>query len=122
MFVSLQYGDVKETVREAVQKYGAEIFIDEAVNPMEDFDAAASQAAAMDLVVSTSNTTVHLAGALGQQVWVMVPAYPEWRWGLKGDTVPWYENVRLFRQPTVGDWDSVLDQVAQELGVWEPKT
>ena len=122
LFVSLQYGDVKETVREAVQKYGAEIFIDEAVNPMEDFDAAASQAAAMDLVVSTSNTTVHLAGALGQQVWVMVPAYPEWRWGLKGDTVPWYENVRLFRQPTVGDWDSVLDQVAQELGVWEPKT
>ncbi|MEQ8734644.1 MAG: tetratricopeptide repeat protein [Rhodospirillaceae bacterium] len=122
LFVSLQYGDVKETVRDAVQQYGAEIFIDESVNPMEDFDAAASQVAAMDLVVSTSNTTVHLAGALGQQVWVMVPAYPEWRWGLKGNSVPWYQNVRVFRQPTVGDWDTVLDQVAHELGAWTAKT
>ena len=69
LFVSLQYGDVQETVRQAVQQHGAEIITDEAVNPMQDFDAAASQMAAMDLVVATSNSAVHLAGALGQQVW-----------------------------------------------------
>ncbi len=121
LFVSLQYGEVTETVRQAVQQYGAEIFIDESINPMEDFDAAASQIAAMDLVVATSNSAVHLAGALGQQVWVMLPTIPEWRWGLKGDSVPWYQSVRLFRQPKVGDWDAVLGRVAHELSVWVPK-
>ena len=51
----------------------------------------------------------------------MLPTIPEWRWGLTGDSVSWYQNVRLFRQTTVGDWDAVLGRVAHELSVWVPK-
>lgn len=114
-FVSLQYGDIRNAVQNASDASGADIFVDAQVDPISDFDAAAAQVAAMDLIVSTSNTAVHLAGALGKPTWVMVPHVPEWRWGLQGETVPWYESVRVFRQPKQGDWEPVLTDVDGEL-------
>lgn len=114
-FVSLQYGAVHDTVKAASDATGADILIDPEVDPIADFDAAAAQVGAMDLIISTSNTAVHLAGALGKPTWVMVPHVPEWRWGLEGESVPWYESVRVFRQAKQGDWDSVLTVVDGEL-------
>ncbi|MDA0657028.1 MAG: hypothetical protein O2912_11535, partial [Proteobacteria bacterium] len=97
---------------------GADILIDDDVDPFSDFDAAAAQVAATDLVISTSNTAVHLAGALGKKVWLMVPAIPEWRWGLEGASVPWYPRLTLFRQEKRGEWSPVLAQVSAALTNW----
>jgi hypothetical protein len=33
------------------------------------------------------------------------------------DDCPWYPTARLFRQPAMGDWDSVIRQVATGLSV-----
>ncbi len=118
LFVSLQYGDVRNVVAEVSQLTGADILIDEDVDPFSDFDAAAAQVAATDLVISTSNTAVHLAGALGKKVWLMVPAIPEWRWGLEGASVPWYPRLTLFRQEKRGEWSPVLAQVSAALTNW----
>jgi len=69
----------------------------------------------LDLVITVDTVAAHLAGALGRPVWTLLPFVPDWRWGLeKGDT-PWYPSMRLFRQPTAGDWDSVIGRVADEL-------
>lgn len=114
-FVALQYGDVEEEVRRASGVSGAEIFVDPDVDQILDFEAAAAQVAAMDLVISTSNTAVHLAGALGVPTWVMVSKVPEWRWGLAGETTPWYESVRVYRQSEQGDWGAVLTAVNGDL-------
>ncbi len=70
----------------------------------------------LDLVITIDTSISHLTGALGKPVWVMIPQPPDWRWMLKGTDTPWYpNNMRLFRQPTQGDWDSVLYTIAQEL-------
>lgn len=122
LFVSLQYGDVEEAVTKASEATGANIFVDGEIDPITDFDAAAAQVAAMDLVIATSNTAVHLAGALGKTVWVMVPAIPAWRWGLEGDSAPWYPNLRIFRQPEPGDWASVINDVTNALAEWQSKS
>ena len=68
--------------------------------------------AALDLVVSIDNTTVHTAGAVGVPVWNLIPYVPHWRWFLNRDDSPWYPSMRLFRQPKINDWESVFDQVA----------
>ena len=56
-----------------------------------------------------------MAGMLGVTVWNLVPYVADWRWGLETETCLWYPGMRLFRQPVLGDWASVLERVAKEL-------
>ena len=93
----------------------SDVYVDAEIDPFLDLDLAAAQISAMDVVIATSNTTVHIAGALGQEAWVMVPRVPEWRWGISGERVPWYPSVRIFRQPKVNDWSGVMTKVSDAL-------
>jgi tetratricopeptide (TPR) repeat protein len=80
-----------------------------------DFSDTAALLSLMDVVVSVDTSVVHLAGALGKPVWVLLPFAPDWRWLMDREDSPWYPTARLFRQPGVGDWDSVVNRVKREL-------
>jgi len=82
---------------------------------LADFSDTAAIMALLDLVISSDTAPVHLAGALGRPVWVLLQHTPDWRWMLERDNNPWYPSARLFRQPTAGDWDSVIGQVVAAL-------
>jgi ADP-heptose:LPS heptosyltransferase len=82
---------------------------------MSDLDAFAAQVAAMDLVISVSNTTVHMSGALGVPTWVMLNTVPLPCWLLERDDSPWYPSVRLFRQSAAGDWANVTERIGKAL-------
>lgn len=72
----------------------------------------------LDLVISADTSIVHLAGALGKPVWVLLPHVAEWRWLSERTDTPWYpQTMRLFRQPKPGDWRSVIDEVKRALTV-----
>jgi hypothetical protein len=66
-------------------------------------------------VVSVCTALIHLCGALGRPVWILVPAVPEWRYMRQGDRMPWYPSAELFRQERVGEWDAVIERVAERL-------
>lgn len=116
-FVSLQYGDCRNEVADTIARSGAAITMDPDIDPSADLDAFAAQVAAMDLVISVSNTTVHLAGALGRPTWVLTPTGPgmHWYWLRSGNENPWYPSLRLFRQTTPMDWSAPLDAIAMKL-------
>jgi glutathione S-transferase len=82
---------------------------------LRDFADTAAVISLLDLVVSADTSVVHLAGALGRPVWVLLPFSPDFRWLLGREDSPWYPTARLFRQPRFGDWESVLARVRDEL-------
>lgn len=82
---------------------------------IHDFEDTAAICMLLDTLISVDSSPVHLAGALGCPVWVMLPFMPDWRWLLGRDDTPWYANTRLFRQQAEGQWQTVLQALATEL-------
>jgi len=80
-------------------------------NPLDD----ARIMRALDLVISVDTMTAHLAGALGQPVWTLLPFQPDWRWMRDRSDTPWYPTMRLFRQQREGDWSPIIQSLAIEL-------
>lgn len=70
---------------------------------------------AMDLIVTIDTVTAHIAGALGKPVWNLLHWEPFWLYGPRGDTTPWYDTMRLFRQTTPFDWSDVMAEVRRDL-------
>ena len=113
-WVSMQYGEHAALESEA-QAACAPVFVDRSVDQLENIDRFAAQAAAMDLVISIDNSAAHLAAALGIPTWLLLPFAPDWRWLLGADKSPWYPTMRIFRQPQLGNWGSVVRDVQTAL-------
>jgi tetratricopeptide (TPR) repeat protein len=110
---ALQYGEIAGELRELhthsrlpIKDLGAAI---------DDFDELAAIISALDIVISVDNTVAHLAGALGKNVWTLLPQCCEWRYPRSGTTMPWYPSMRLFRRMAGEGWEAVLDRVALAL-------
>lgn len=69
----------------------------------------------LDLVISVDTAIVHLAGALGAPVWVLLPSVAEWRWQLDEKETPWYPNVRLFRKEKGQSWSDMIQAIKELL-------
>jgi tetratricopeptide (TPR) repeat protein len=112
-FVSLQYTAEAAAEAGALSEHGLRIaHWQEAI---DDLDETAALVCALDQVISVCTAVIHLGGALGRPVWVMAPYSPEWRYGFVGEKMPWYPSVKIFRQPTFGQWEPVIASVVAEL-------
>ncbi|MGE0719141.1 MAG: tetratricopeptide repeat protein [Alphaproteobacteria bacterium] len=117
-FVSLQYGDCTAEVAAARAETGAEIIVDPEIDSLTDIDGFVAQVAAMDLVVSISNSTAHFAGAVGRPCWLLLARGNGllWYWLMcRDDRCPWYPSMRVFRQDREGEWSGMIGRVAAEL-------
>jgi ADP-heptose:LPS heptosyltransferase len=116
-FVNLQYGDTSEERNAFVQQHGVNIHHVDEIDNHNDLDGLAALIGACDIVVTVSNTTAHLAAALGKPVIVMLPNNDAlfWYWHRDSHTTPWYPSARLFRRSDTGRWEDVIDAVALTL-------
>jgi tetratricopeptide (TPR) repeat protein len=85
---------------------------------LSDFADTATVIGELDLVISVDTAVAHLAGAMGKPLWLLLPQIQDWRWMRGRADSPWYPSARLFRQSQIGDWDSVIAAVAQELAAF----
>ena len=74
----------------------------------------------LDLVISVDTDVVHLAGAMGKPVWLLLPHTSDWRWLLDRRDTPWYPTAKLFRQEGHG-WSTVIGQVKLALDAFITK-
>ena len=109
-WVNLQHGPARGDI-------GTQLWTNPEIDPAGDFDPLAAQIAALDIVVSVSNGTAHLAAALGKLTMLMLPKVlgRHWYWFPERDSNPWYPSVRTFVQETDGVWDSVIARVVAAL-------
>lgn len=89
-----------------IQHFGADL---------HDFSDTAALCTLVDEVISVDTSVAHLAGALARPLRLLLPFVPDWRWQLDRPDSPWYPTARLYRQPSRGDWGSVLAAVAGDL-------
>ena len=72
----------------------------------------------MDLLISVDTAVAHLGATQGKPTWLMVTWRNDWRWGLIRRHSPWYEQIRLYRQPFLGNWQGMIDLVQADLRDW----
>jgi tetratricopeptide (TPR) repeat protein len=116
-FVSIQTG-IGDEERALLQSHAN---ITHVGDQLEDFADTAAVISLLDVVVSVDTSVAHLAGAMARPLWLLVPFAPDFRWMLDREDSPWYPTARLFRQPSIGDWDAVLERVRGELSEWTEK-
>ena len=115
VLVNLQYGDVEDEIREFKEATGIDVVQCASVDNREDLDGLAALIEVCDLVVSTSNVTVHLAGALAKETWVLLHYVSVYYWLEERKDSIWYPSLSLYRQPTLDDWDSVYTEIRKDL-------
>ena len=86
-----------------------------ATSALVSFDDTLALARRMDLIICVDTGVVHLAGAAGLEVWLLLPKQPEWRWGHQDRPTVWYPSLRQFRARHVDDWVGLVDEVRTQL-------
>jgi hypothetical protein len=108
-FYNLQLGEARkqiETAPFAIIDHG---------DKLTDFTQTSGLIANLDLVICVDTVVAHLAGAMNAKVWMLTYTPPDFRWMLNRADSPWYPSMKLFRQPTPGDWDGPIAEVTSAL-------
>ena len=101
-----------QSERQQVKQATGQDVIDLAmIDNYQDLDGLAATIMACDKVVSIANITADLAGALGQNVDVLLSRRTDWRWQLDSDHSIWYPSAQLYRRGTAASWQSTLDRL-----------
>lgn len=108
---SLQKGPQESDLRTT----GADAVVIDIGGRVEDFAETAAAIELMDLIVMTDSSVAHLAGSLGKPVWNLLNYVPYWLYLEAREDSPWYPSMRLIRQSSFGDWDSVFATVKTDL-------
>ena len=115
VLLNLQYGNVNEEIKEFTKATGIEVLQCKSVDNREDLDGLAALIENCDLVVSTSNVTIHLAGALGKETWVLLPYVANFWWLLDRTDSIWYPTLKLYRQKKFQDWSTLPSELKEDL-------
>ena len=70
----------------------------------------------MDLMVTTDNGVMNLAGALGKKTFGIFNTVSEWRWfKTEGEDIVWYKSIKPFTCPTSDAWDEPVKRILEEI-------
>lgn len=117
-FVSLQYGVPDQDLYEFNQKEHVNIQSYDSIDNFNNLDGHSALIEACDFVVSVSNTTAHMAGALGKETFLLYPLGEGaiWYWSnLLNNKNLWYPSVKINEQIKIGSWVEPVEEVKAEI-------
>jgi len=117
-FVSLQYGEVSQELAAFNRQHDVTIQECASVDNFNDLDGHAALIEACDFVVTISNTSAHMAGALGKQTYLLFSMGQGalWYWSnqIDGQSM-WYPNLCIYQQTIPGQWADCVDTVCKDI-------
>jgi hypothetical protein len=83
--------------------------------PLNTWEDTRAAVASCDLVISSCTSVSHLAAAMGVETWVVIPVMGYFLYAMEGDTCPYYDSMKLFRQETFGEWEVPFNKIGNAL-------
>lgn len=81
-----------------------------------DFTDTCAAIKTMDIIVSTDNIVLNLAGALGVTTYGIFNAYTDYRWyDLDNCSSGWYNSVKVYQAKKMNEWEPVIDKIYSDL-------
>jgi len=84
-------------------------------NELHDLAETGALLHELELLITVDTAMAHLAGVLGIPCWLLLAFSPDFRWLFERSDSPWYASIRIFRQPRIADWHSVIAAVCDAL-------
>lgn len=110
IFQKIQYGDVKNEIKHLKENFNIDMFESDNDN-YNDLDGLASLIQSCDFIITTSNVTAHIAGALGKKTFLLVPfPYMLWYWHDEDQSL-WYPSISIFTQEVPENWTSPINKM-----------
>ena len=97
-FINLQYGEMLDELEDFKNKENIEITTIDKIDLFNDFESICALLKNLDLFISVSNSTAHLAGAIGVPTFLIKPPNHATfhYWNQKEEKTPWYNSIKLF--------------------------
>ena len=114
-FINLQYGDTLEELKDFNTKEEINIQTISNIDLFNDFESIAALLKNLDLFITVSNSTAHLAGSLGVPTWLIKPKNHAtfFYWNQSNDKTPWYRSIKIFS--TKNDYEETIIKIKKEL-------
>jgi ADP-heptose:LPS heptosyltransferase len=116
-FIDLQYGDTEEEKKSLYDEYGIEIKTIDEIDNFNDIDGLSSLIDVCDFVITSSNITAHLSGALGKKTFLLIPysVGKIWYWHENRNKSLWYPSVNIYRQEKNKSWNFSIENVITDV-------
>ena len=109
---SFQVDDLTSQMDEVPEEYGL-MRLGKTFKNWEDTACAMN---CMDLMVTTDNGVMNLAGALGVKTFGLFNKITEWRWfKTEGEDIAWYKSIKPYQCPTSRAWEVPVKEIEKEV-------
>ena len=116
-YIDLQYGETIQEKNRIKSQFGTDIISVDFIDKFNDIDGLAALVNACDFIITTSNVTAHIAGALGKKTFLLVPFNQGriWYWHDSINKSLWYPSVSIYRQTKNGDWTVPIMEIKKDI-------
>ena len=114
-FINLQYGDFTKTINYFNKKHRLTIIDMPELDKFYDIEKLLALISGLDLVLTVSNTTAHLAGSIGKKTFLLAPDNRAqlFYWMLSRNKSPWYPSIQIFKKNI--NWNEALRNIQLNL-------
>ncbi len=116
-FINLQYGEVLKEINEFNNKYKFKLINISNIDLFNDFLKLGSLLKNLDLFITVSNSTAHLAGALGVKTLLIRPFNQAtfFYWNQNSNKTPWYPSIELLNSEIIHNKKQIAKLVYSKL-------